>query len=118
MARRCWSLLLFVAAGCADTWEPMAPSQVCDDVGFAIASRTMECTGDAALAAARSEAFDQAYRCRVQGLEEPIDRYYHCPVSVYGLSCADVEAFGDDLSAWLTASSVCGVILDRSESGA
>jgi len=108
--RRISPLLLLTA--CAPTWQDMEPDQVCSDVGFAISARTMECTGDPDLAAARDAALNRDYRCQVRSVEDvPIDRYYHCPIAVYDLGCKAVERNGDDLDLWLEASWVCDVIL-------
>jgi len=105
-------LLPLLVAGCASTWEEMPVRQVCDDVGFAVAARTMACTGDADLAQRREEDLLASYDCTVVSLDEPIDRYYHCPVAVQALTCPEVRAAGDDLASWLDASWVCGHILE------
>jgi hypothetical protein len=93
----------------------MEPGRVCEDVGFAIAGRTFECTDDTDLAMARSNAFDDGYSCRVESVAEPIDLYYACPVAVNALSCGDVEGLADDLDRWLAASPTCAVILEHSD---
>jgi hypothetical protein len=101
--------------GCEEAWLPMEPSRVCDDVRYAIASRTFECTGDETLALRRSDAFGDGYSCLVETIDEPIDRYYHCPVTVEDTRCPDVKAFGDDLDRWLAQSPACAAILAHAD---
>lgn len=107
--------LIPLVAGCDQPWLDMEPDRVCDDVGFAIAARTFECLDDEELAQDRFDAFERAYACRVRSLDEPIDRYYHCPVEVNAIDCPSVRKFGGDLDLWLQRSSVCAVILEYAD---
>jgi hypothetical protein len=109
MSSRVW--LVAVASACDQPWLEMEPGRVCDDVGYAISARTFECLDDEAEAQRRFDGLREAYDCLVDSLEEPIDRYYHCPVAINAMTCAEVRRAGDDLSAWLDASASCAVIL-------
>lgn len=86
----------------------LPPGQVCDEVGFAISRRTWQCTGDEALAAERWDAFQDDATCYdVDAEVDEADNYLACATAIEAMSCEEVEAAGDDLSAWLAASPVC-----------
>ena len=110
-------MVLFALAGCTRAIGEDSP---CREVAYAIAARTVECTGDDALAEVRAEALATDYTCRAPGPEVfgedtasfvPPEDLYHCAYTVRALSCAEVEAFADDLSAWLSTSPICDRIL-------
>lgn len=111
--RACFAVLL---AGCATTMEP---DDFCQEVGFAIAGRTQECTGDGETAEARYVAFEEAYTCvevdpsDTAGLRgvAPED-LFACPLAIRHLACELVEQYGDDLDQWLTASPTCALLVE------
>lgn len=106
------ALCLVLAALLACAIEDAKPEEVCNDVGYSIASRTLDCTGDTELANRRYERYSKRYECLVRRPDrEPIDEYYRCVVHVGSLSCADVKRFGDDLDRWLDGSPACPAFL-------
>ena len=110
-----WLLVALGIAGC-NPIEELPPDQVCKDVGYSIANRTQDCTGDLDLTRARYDLFKARYRCLVQSVEsDPIDEYYVCPVKLRELSCEQVAAYGDDLDQWLYTDVVCGDFLDHQD---
>ena len=96
--------------GCGEVWEPMAPDQVCKEVGYAISNRTYACLNDEDLARKRYKAFEKQYGCQIDSLDAPIEYLYRCPISVKATPCSDVRAFGDDLDLWLPTS--CELVLE------
>lgn len=52
-----------LAWSCAVSLESMPDEEPCTSVGYAIASRTLACTGDEALANERFEAFEEEFAC-------------------------------------------------------
>ena len=102
--------------GCA---TPVDGASFCREVGYAIASRTEACTGDAAVAEARFRAFEGAYTCvEIEadtgvpyGEVAPQD-LYACPLAIRNLPCELALRYGDDLDAWLTASPVCALVVE------
>ena len=102
--------LLGVTLGCGEVWEPMAPDQVCTEVGYAISNRTYACLNDEDLARKRFKAFKRQYGCQIDSLDAPIEYLYRCPISVKATPCSDVRAFGDDLDLWLPES--CELVLE------
>jgi len=92
--------------------QPLPPERVCEEVGYAIANRTVACDQGHDLAVARYDRFKAAYSC-VAGPneEEPVDSFYTCPVNIGRIPCDQVELFGDDLDLWLSVDEVCGEFL-------
>lgn len=89
------------------------------DVGYSIASRTFQCTGNQKLANRRYEAFDDTYTCVAPSPQNTeYAQFFDCSIQVYRTSCDDVERFADDLDAWLGASTMCRQILQRVDGSA
>ncbi len=103
---------VLLLAGCAPEWLDAEPREVCDQVGYSIASRTMACEGDADLAIKRQQGIRSRFKCVAEDWPAPIEDYYHCPVTINQLPCSDVRDFGNDLDAWLTVSSACEFVLE------
>ena len=111
------SLTLAAGLGCA---QKVAPDRYCQEAATAIAGRTEACTGDLELADARYAAFYEAYTCvdvPVESMGEdtasliaPQDRL-HCAFAIRNLPCALVEAYGDDIEQYMTASPICGTLV-------
>jgi hypothetical protein len=93
---------LFFAA--CSTQVELSPSEVCDNVGYAIASRTLDCTSSATLANARYDAFTATMKC---GATKALTADFACSYAVGTASCSEVLALRDDFSAWLARSSTC-----------
>lgn len=129
-------MIVLWLVGCA-SMEVLPKDQPCIEAGYAISRRTFDCTADADLANARYLQFQDEYECvpipgwhRVQdGISvggvlvyddtgrpriEAQD-YFHCSFAISQLPCEAVEAFGDDLSLWLSASDACGWIVAPKE---
>ena len=113
--------LLFVSAvGCLSNCSgvtDLKDNEPCKNVGYSIASRTLDCTSDPALANARYESFHRATRCQAaQGGEAD----FECAISLNEATCAEVETYGDDIDLWLARTDTCAAILlhaDGSELG-
>lgn len=104
--------VLAVLVGCGEEWLEATPREVCDQVGYSIAARTMACEDDPELAIERQERVGRQWRCIAEGAPAPIEDYYHCPVAINELSCPEVRELGDDLQAWLEVSSACDYVLE------
>lgn len=100
-----------------DVLRPVPPDQYCKEAGYAIASRTFECTGDDALANARYERFTEAYSCieydlertNVQGAAEK--DLFHCGLAIGAMTCEEVADCGDDIGCYLTRSPTCALVV-------
>lgn len=106
-----WAPLGLLLAGCP---HDLPDDQACLEVGTAIGARTEACTGDPELGVARIEAFEAAYACSLPELATPEQErdLFECALVVRNLACELVEAYGDDLDAWLQSNGTCGVILE------
>lgn len=111
------ALPLLLVFGCTRRIDAESP---CREVAYAIASRTVDCTGDEDLATARAEEVSSAWTCLAPGPEAngadtgsfiTPENLYHCAYTLRGLSCDEVDALGDDLDAWLATSPICDRIL-------
>ena len=101
-----WSL------ACIDQTRPLEPEDVCDAVGFAIASRTARCTGDHDLAVDRSEAFARQYTCLLTWTQSAEAKSaYRCAQQVGKLECDRVREYGGDLDQWLAHEPACASLL-------
>lgn len=97
--------LLSLLLSCAAI-HPISGEDVCNEVGFTLAKRTLDCTGDADRANEAYERFTREMTCDVgDPYRAPMDRYLQCPALVGELACADIEAHGDDLVALLSLAS-------------
>ena len=59
-----WLLVALGIAGC-NPIEELPPDQVCKDVGYSIANRTQDCTGDLDLTRARLNQLQASYNYHV-----------------------------------------------------
>lgn len=104
---------LIYCIGCSHS---LAPDQFCKEVGYAIAGRTQECTGDNSLSEARYQLFVEQYTCIEYEVKKdsdstfPYQDLYHCPLAIRNLPCELVEQYGDTLSEWMTASPTCELL--------
>lgn len=109
------ALCSVLGPGCNPLSE-LPPGRVCDEVGYAISNRTVNCTGDQKLAVSRYERFKKEYTCRAgPNTEEPVRSFYTCPANIMKLTCDQVLAFGDDLEQWLLVDEVCGEFLSHAD---
>ncbi len=98
-------MVLAAASGC-EPHEALPPSDVCQEVGRAIASRVFSCSGDVARAEKLADRLAKEYSCIPKALGAiengmPDTRgLYACPFQISGLACEQVKAFGDDLGRW------------------
>jgi hypothetical protein len=120
---RWWVLLL--ASGCG-AMDLVDDDSACLEAGYAISRRTYECTADPDLANARFEKFSANYQCIPMpdwsdGLQEdepyPPD-LYHCAWVIGELACEWVDAYGDDIAAWLNSSPACAYVIEPAGGGA
>ena len=102
-----------VGAFSACAFPEMPPDQACLEAGYAIASRTVECTGDAALANERYDALFEAHTCALTELPrrtEDAAKHFTCAAAMNDATCADVIDNGDDLDWWLSLDTSCRTI--------
>lgn len=102
-------------AGCGVAELPV--EQPCVEVGYAIAARYEQCTGDAVGAIELFEEFQARAECRVEDFPlrdehgEPSPVAYECALVTRNLACELAESYAEDLSAWLGSSPVCDELL-------
>jgi len=115
---------MLVAVGLGALWgceshRVMDPEQPCLEAGFAIASRTYDCTDDGDLANARYEAFEETFECIPHELTDdptiPVQDLFHCGYVIRTLSCDEADAFGDELAAWLQVSPACNLVVEYAD---
>lgn len=102
---------------------PMEPDQPCMEAGYAIASRTFDCTGDGDLANARMEAFLDHFDCvEIDITQAPAEpnfddtvNHFHCAYAIDALTCEAVESLGDDIAAWLSVSPSCPYVVEAAD---
>lgn len=101
-------------AGCPTTIEA---DDFCQEVGFAIAGRTQECTGATKTAEARYQAFAAAYTCTEWDVGDTAtvhpEDLYACPLAIRELPCELVDTYGDDLDQWLDTSPMCALLVEE-----
>lgn len=111
--------MLFLSFLAACGLQPMAPDQPCLEVGYAISSRTFDCSEDGELANERFERFTEAFECIEHDLSEvtrenfenPEKDLFHCAFAIRMLTCSEVAARGDDLLSWMDVSPACALVL-------
>lgn len=114
-----------LCAGCA-TLHDLPREQPCYEAGYAISSRTFECSGDADLANQRYHQFQSEYECvpvpewhldtgiagtyiqgGTGGVELLPQDAFHCAFAIRQIPCELVEEYGDDLARYLASSDAC-----------
>lgn len=119
-------MLLLALSACV--YELVPDARICEDVGYAISARTLECTGDEALAVERHEQWEADAACLLSDEDPPednpdgilpmvesdygaesqrLERLYGCVQAISELDCAAVEQRGDELGWWLRADPSC-----------
>ena len=89
--------LALTAAACTNESDREA-ADVCEQVGFAIASRTLACSGDTTLANSRFEDFQASTQCTSDSVA---DLYFSCVRAVNAKSCPEVTQLADDFDRWI-----------------
>ena len=113
--------------GC-DPIEPMPSDLPCREAGYAIAARTTQCTGDAALGQARYERFRAQYACIRWQADDPrlaesvsisggggLDTggtphaadLWSCAFTLRNVPCELEPELGDDIDAWMDLDPGC-----------
>ena len=115
--RACWLVTGVAALGCSPP-DPIDGEGPCREVGYAIARRTFECTGDADLSNDRYERFDSQLQCVEVDLSISPDGfdegdYWHCAFAIGELACELVDEYGDEVERWLGTSDACGYVVRR-----
>ncbi len=88
-------------------YQPVDGDKICADVLVAIASRTLECTGNEKLANRRYERFEGEIECIANVVESDEIGYvepatmYGCHIAILEYTCSYVHTYGGDLAAWL-----------------
>lgn len=105
---------------CLSCFEDLPGDEVCRDVGYSIANKTLECTDDVSLSNERYENFMKQYHCLVSDLpsdealldgvisdppRDLVGEQYECASGILNLTCAQIGAFGEDYSKWLVSAS-------------
>lgn len=83
---------------------------LCEQVGQAIALRTVACTDDPRLGNRRYEALFEEGRC--QAAPEQVEAAVSCTDALLRADCAAVEAEGDDPRWWLEQAPPCDGLFD------
>jgi hypothetical protein len=114
------TLAVGLAMGSAcESHRVMDPEQPCLEAGYAISSRTYDCTDDDALANERFEHFRDELACIPHELDDngniPVRDLFHCGYVIRTLSCDEVDAFGDDLTAWMSVSPACPLVAEYAD---
>ena len=105
-----------LAVGACNPLTELPSERVCEEVGYAIANRTLACTGDTTLANDRYDLFEAEYACRAgENADEPVQSFYTCPGSIRKIPCEQVTVWGDDLDKWLQVDPVCGEFLTHND---
>lgn len=115
-----FALSVPLLAGCV-AFKPMPPDQYCKEVGYAIAAVTEVCTGDTDLANDRHDAFVDQYACIEHEVDEggavaPED-LFDCAFRIQELPCDLVESYGDDISAYVSVSPGCALVVEPKAGG-
>ena len=93
-------LLLLLQLSCL--YKLVPDTRICEDVGYAISARTLDCLDDEVLAAERSEEWGERSVCLLYGCVQAID----------ALPCEGVALRGDTLSWWLQADPACAQVAE------
>lgn len=123
-------LIVLVVAALAATScvaSDIAPTEICDEVGFALSNRAFACTGDAQVGNAVFHEFEATYDCRVTGWAgdevtrtyqltgggtQDVEAAYLCPQTIRMVACSAAKA--DDLQAVLAVTwGACGNLVAR-----
>lgn len=99
-------MLALAAQAACKNYEDVEPADICDDVGYAISSRTFSCEKSERLANERFHRFRDQVPCNVTKETMSFD----CSVSIEALTCEQQAPLGDDFSLWL-ASPSCQALL-------
>lgn len=92
-------LLLVGSFGSCKNYEDVEPEDVCEDVGFAISSRTFSCEKSSDRANARYHRFRDTVPCNVTKENMSFD----CSVAIEALTCEQTAPYGDDFTQWLAS---------------
>lgn len=119
--------------GCGDPIQPMPEDLPCREAGYAIAARTVQCTGDAALGQARYDTFREEYTCLLWAADDPRLQdptvwdtgpakphpadLFSCAFTLRNLPCELVAELGDDLAAWLAQDPGCTWVATANSAG-
>jgi len=102
------------SGGCSGVAD-LSNDEPCKNVGYSIASRTLDCTSDPVRANARYESFRGSTTCIVTQASE-VD--FECAISVNEATCEDVAMYADDIDLWLSRSASCATILTHADGSA
>jgi hypothetical protein len=99
--------------------DPMPPDQPCREAGYAIASRTLTCTGNAELSQSRYDTFRKQYTCIEWETTDPRftsefgpEDLFGCAYVLSNLPCELVDQYGNNLDAWLTTTDSCALVVE------
>lgn len=109
--------------------QPMDPEAPCEEAGYAIARRTLECTGDTDLANERYLLFEEQTVCiPVEWNEQgeltsgpgantgtAVVDVFHCAFVIGEIPCEHALQYGDDIAAWLSVSQACAYVVAPAE---
>jgi len=125
---RTWVALLGLAAhlGCGDLIEAIDPEQPCLEAGYAISSRTYDCTGSQRTANQRFLAFEREFNCIPRLPDDPLfaerdptgteyANLFECAYTLSEQTCEATETLGDDIESWLLLSETCAITIEYAD---
>jgi hypothetical protein len=116
MTRTAGAVLALIGLCSCDPIKPMPDDLPCREAGYAIAARTAECTGDAALGQARYEDYRARYSCILWEADDPAlkdssnpgpEDLFSCAFTLRNIACEVALDLGDDIDGWLSLDPGC-----------
>lgn len=102
--------------------QELPGDEICRDIGYAIANKWFECTGDVEASNARYEQFIDTHSCKISELpsedqllndristppRDSVGDPYQCSAAILQFTCEKALAIGEDSDQWLSASAQC-----------
>lgn len=92
--------------------------EACRDVGYSIANKVFECTGDVGKANEAYERFMDGHTCLLKEEGTPSATQFKCSEEILLLTCDQVAAYGDNYDRWMAnAAAECGEVYLASDGG-
>lgn len=127
MKTRKWVIIYLVSlalAGCGGVSD-FDDDDACKNAGYAIASRTLDCTSNPTLANERYLSMRRSTRCTAKSIGETEFKcgndpkcgltQFTCAVMLNKTTCAEVASYGDDIDRWLAHSGYCANIMTHAD---
>jgi len=92
--------------------------EACRDVGYSIANKVFECTGEVDKANDAYERFMDGHTCLLKEEGTPSATQFKCSQKILLLTCDQVAAYGDDYDRWMgNAAAECSEVYLASDGG-